>query len=106
MFAAEFEPFDEDNRRRSTRAPVSFDAALKHDGLSRTLCTVVNISLHGVRLQTYSPLKRGMIIWLTLPGLEPAMAEVMWSDDYSAGCEFIRPLDEQSFRRLANIDVR
>ena len=59
MFAAEFEPAETEGRRRSPRAPVSFDAALGQGGLGRTLCTVLDISLHGVRIQTYSALRKG-----------------------------------------------
>jgi hypothetical protein len=100
MIVAEFEPFKQDSRRRSPRAPVSFDAALGQDGLARALCKVVNLSLHGARLQTYSALKRGTTIWLTLPEIGPVAADVMWADDFAAGCQFRKPLDQEAFDRL------
>ena len=101
MFAAEFEPAAHDNRRRSARAPVSLDAKLSKGGLARALCKVVDVSLHGARLQTFSGLRRGMMIWLTLPGLGTVAADVTWADDYAAGCRFKAPLTLGQFEGLA-----
>ena len=63
---------------------------------ARALCRVVDVSVHGVRLQTYSALTRGGTIWLTLPGIGQRAADVMWADDFTAGCQFHQPLDEES----------
>ena len=99
MFAAEFEPAETTSRRRSPRAPVSLDAKIGKAG--RTLCKVVDISIHGARLQTYSSLKKGATIWLTLPEIGQVAADVMWADDYLAGCQFQQPLDPETFEKLA-----
>ena len=101
MFAAEFEQIEKDSRRRSQRAPVSFDARVGQGGIGRTLCRVVDISLHGARLQSYSSLRKGATIWLTLPEIGPVAANVMWADDFIAGCQFQKPLDKDAFERLA-----
>ena len=98
MFAAEFEPAETTSRRRSPRAPVLLDATIGKT--RRTLCKVVDVSIHGARLQTYSALKRGSTIWLTLPVLGSIAADVMWADDFLAGCQFQKPLDIQAFERL------
>ena len=98
MFAAEFEPAVEGSRRRAPRAPVSLDAQIGMTG--RTLCKVVDISRHGARLQTYSALKRGSTIWLMLPTVGLVAADVKWSDDFAAGCQFHKPLDVKSYVRL------
>jgi hypothetical protein len=99
MFAAEFEPAQLD-RRRAPRAPVSLDARLGKGGLDRALCRVVDLSIGGCRLQTYSELRQGTTIWLTLPGLPPVVADVMWTGDFTAGCRFREPLDQDEFDRL------
>ncbi|SEK37380.1 PilZ domain-containing protein [Sphingomonas palmae] len=100
-FAAEFEPAQTQGRRRSPRAPVSFDARLGgQGGMGRTLCKVVDLSLHGCRLQTYSAMKRGQTIWLNLPQIGPIAADVMWADDFTAGCQFHAPLNETAFDEL------
>ncbi len=98
MFAAEFEPAISQGRRRSMRAPVSLDA---HIGkAARTLCKVVDLSIHGARLQTYSALRRGSNIWLTLPHIGQVVAEVMWADDFVAGCQFHTPLTPDIFETV------
>lgn len=104
MFAADFEQAQHDGRRRAPRAPVSFNAGLDGDGgpggMVRALCKVVDISLHGCRLQTYSALRRGSTIWLNLPEIGPVAAEVKWADDFTAGCQFCAALDRASFEAL------
>ncbi|WP_174292130.1 PilZ domain-containing protein [Sphingomonas bacterium] len=100
MFAAEFEPAQNGNRRGAPRAPLSLDAGLGIGGLARTLCKVVDISISGARLQSYSALKKGSTIWLTLPDIGQIAADVMWADDYVAGCQFHRPLDPAAFEDL------
>ena len=101
MFAAEFEPAIT-NRRRVPRAPVSLDAKLGQGGLARALCKVVDLSIHGARLQTYSAMKKGSTIWLTLPGLAPVAADVIWADDFAAGCQFQAPLAAEQFEALTS----
>jgi hypothetical protein len=104
MFAAEFEPAS-NGRRRSARRPVSLDAQMGRGGLARALCRVVDISEHGARLQTFTALKRGAVIWLTLPGVGHHTAEVKWADDFTAGCEFQEPLTPEQFAVLVERDT-
>ena len=84
--------------RRALRAPVSLDAQIGK--AHRTLCKVVDLSLHGCRLQTYSAMKKGQTIWLNLPTIGPVAANIMWADDYLAGCQFQTPLNEDAFTAL------
>lgn len=100
MFAAEIEPAVQDGRRRSPRSPVSLDAKIGLGGLGRALCKVVGLSIHGARLQTYSALKRGACIWLTLPGVGQVAADIMWADDFAAGCQFRSPLQPAMLDKL------
>ncbi|WP_425229681.1 PilZ domain-containing protein [Sphingomonas sp.] len=88
------------DRRRSPRAPVSLDARLGRGGLERALCKVVDLSMHGARVQSYSGMKKGSTIWLTLPGIAPVAADVMWAEDYVAGCQFRVPLTVEQFEGL------
>jgi hypothetical protein len=100
-FAAEFEPALGLGRRRSMRAPVSLDARIGRGGLDRALCRVIDVSLHGAKLQTYSTIRQGTSIWLSLPRLGPQAARVVWANDFEAGLEFIIPLSEDQFELLA-----
>lgn len=105
MFAADFEPAQTSGRRRSPRAPVSFDARIGQGGMGRTLCKVVDLSLHGCRLQTYSAMRKGETIWLNLPKAGPVAADVMWADEYVAGCQFREPLATDVFEAIAGPDA-
>ncbi|WP_188054954.1 MULTISPECIES: PilZ domain-containing protein [unclassified Sphingosinithalassobacter] len=100
MFAAEVEPAEGLGRRRSSRAPVSLDARIGRGGLDRALCKVTDLSMHGARLQTYSALKAGSMVWLTLPNVGHCAARVVWADDFEAGCEFRNPLPVEAFEAL------
>lgn len=104
MFAAEFEPAVVTTRRRSPRAPVSLDAQLGKGGLGRALCKVVDLSMHGVKIQTYGALKRDSMLWLTIPTLGARAVRVMRSDDYEAGCEFLDPLTQAEFDAVVELD--
>jgi hypothetical protein len=99
-FAAEFEPALSDGRRRSPRAPVSLDVKIGRGGFDRALCRVTDLSMHGCRLQTYSELKLGALIWLTLPGVGPWATKVVWADNFAAGCEFQNSLSLAAFEDL------
>jgi hypothetical protein len=103
LFAAEIEPAEPLGRRRAPRTPVSLDAKIGRGGLDRTLCKVTDLSVHGCRLQTYSALRRGAMIWVTLPGVGPRIAHVRWADDYEAGCEFEAPLTHDLYASLVEV---
>lgn len=100
LFNAEYEPAEVLGRRRAPRSPVSLDAKIGRGGLDRTLCKVTDLSIHGARIQTYSALKKGAVIWLTLPRIGQVAATVRWADDFEAGCEFQSPLDKALYESL------
>ncbi|MBX3564489.1 MAG: PilZ domain-containing protein [Sphingomonas sp.] len=101
-FAAEYEPAENLGRRRSPRAPVSLDARIGRGGLDRTLCKVTDISLHGAGIQTYSELRLGNMIWLSLPKIGHVAAKVVWVGDFEAGVEFQEPLTTEAFEILTS----
>ncbi|MCM8731434.1 PilZ domain-containing protein [Hephaestia sp. GCM10023244] len=105
MLAAEIEPADVPGRRRSTRAAVALDVRVTRDGLGRALCRVVDLSRHGARLETYSAIKPGTTIWLTLPHIGEVAADIAWAADFIAGCEFHHPLTQAAFDTLVDLDA-
>ncbi|MBO9711916.1 PilZ domain-containing protein [Sphingomonas sp.] len=100
--AAEYEPAAALGRRRSVRAPVSLDARVGRGGLDRALCRIVDLSLHGARLRSYSELVGGSHIWLSIPKLGQRAARVAWADGFEAGLEFVMPLREDEFEMLTS----
>lgn len=95
-FAAEFEPAESPG----LRPPVSLDARIGRGGLNRALCKVIDLSVNGARLQTYSELRAGVMIWLALPKIGHCAARVVWAHDFEAGPEFEHPLASQDFEAL------
>ncbi len=77
-----------------------FCSPVGQGGIGRTLCLVANLSLRRP-LQSYSALHKGMTISLTLPEVGPVAADVMWADDFLAGCRFHNSLDKQVVEQLA-----
>jgi hypothetical protein len=105
LFAAEFEPAAAGKKRRP-RASVTLNARLGQSGLDRTLCKVVDLSPEGARLQAYSELRAGSMIWLTLPLVGKVSALIKWARDFEAGCQFHAPLDVAQFDELVALAGR
>jgi len=89
--------------RGFSRAPVSLDAKLGRGGLDRTLCRITDLSPQGARIDTYSALKRGTVIWLTIPGAGTIAATIKWADDFQAGCSFHTPLPDHLYEALVEV---
>jgi hypothetical protein len=83
-------------KRRSPRSPVDMPAHFTSGESWRSVCKVGDISCHGARLETYSALPQGAIIWIQLPAHPARRAEVVWSNDFTAACKFDDPLDAAS----------
>lgn len=77
------------------------DTDMDRGGLARALCRVLDISIHGAKLQTYTALRRGSDIWLRLPQVGEVTARVVWATDFAAGCQFQTPLAPEAFEILA-----
>ena len=97
MFSADFEAA-KTGQRGAARSAIGLDAEL--DRLHRTLCRVSDISVSGARLRTYSALKVGSVIWLTLPLVGRVSATVKWADEYNSGCQFAEPLEPAMIEAL------
>lgn len=97
MFSADFEAAKA-GKRRDRRTPVALNVEIRH--LGRALCKVVDISVHGARLITYSGLNVGTTIRLRLPLIGEVEAVVKWADDFNAGCQFTKPLPADALQYL------
>lgn len=97
MFSADFETA-KTNKRGAARSALGLNAEIY--GARRTLCRVSDISLSGARLRTYSGLKVGSVIWLTLPVVGRVSATVKWADEYNSGCQFAKPLSSETLDSL------
>ncbi|MDF8333840.1 PilZ domain-containing protein [Novosphingobium cyanobacteriorum] len=58
----------------------------------RLAAQTIDLSCHGLRLSGMERFRVGDTVWITLPGLEPRRANVVWAERFQAGCEFAEPL--------------
>ena len=68
----------------------------------RLAAQILDLSRHGLRLAGMERLRAGECVWITLPGLPPRQAKVMWVDRFEAGCAFVEPLHEAVFDAIVS----
>jgi hypothetical protein len=80
--------------RRSTRVDLVFMAQLRESGAGagRFAVTIKDMSVQGFRFETSFGLQADTRVWLTIPGLAPLEAEIMWKDGLSYGGKFAAAL--------------
>ncbi len=71
---------------------MSFPASLREFGATKFSIDVRDLSISGFRCDTSFTLKTGGRVWLTIPGIEPLEAQVMWRDQFQYGFAFTSPL--------------
>jgi hypothetical protein len=77
------------------RAAVQFRA-----GARRSQVTVSDLSTHGARISFAHVLRAGDQFYLKLPVIEAIEAEVVWVDQFEAGCKFMRPIHPAMFETV------
>lgn len=82
--------------RRSERRVVNVRVQYRRR-VARLGAAAVDLSRHGLRLDCSDRLEVGETVWVTLPGLEPRRAIVMWTEGFQAGCAFPEPLHPAVF---------
>lgn len=91
---------DGERERVAQRAAIDMDVGLREMGSTRISARILDLSTHGFRAETLSRLCPRTSVWLTLPGLAPQLARVVWSDGSLAGCQFVAPLHPAVFAQV------
>ena len=105
-FAAEIDTERDFVRRSAQRAPVSLRTGFRKRGSQRTQVDVVDLSATGFQVDAPMALLPGTDVWITIPGIEPKSARVVWADGFRAGCEFHAPFHESVFERIVQLNSR
>lgn len=87
-------------QERGERRPTKLDVAVREFGHTRMGASVLDVSVSGCKVETNSPLRVGTQVWVTLPGLRPQAARVIWTRGYTSGCRFAVPLHQAVFDTL------
>lgn len=72
------------------RSPVI--AATYRRGVLRAKATLSELTCRTARIDSMENLKEGMLVWITLPGIEARPAIVDWTSGFTAGLRFEAPL--------------
>lgn len=93
---AAFDSFQPEEVRRSVRGTL-VARVLYRRTVQRVDATTLDLSCHGLRLRAKELIAADETLWITLPGLPPRRARVVWvregEDGFSeAGCNFVEPL--------------
>ncbi|WP_298173513.1 PilZ domain-containing protein [Novosphingobium sp.] len=94
--AAELPEQRPQQERQSERRPLMVRVQYRRS-IVRLAAQILDLSCHGLRLAGMERLRVGESVWITLPGLPPRQAKVVWVDRFEAGCAFIEPLHEAVF---------
>lgn len=81
-------------RRRAPRAALRLSATIREPGRSRTQVRVIDISVHGCRIEATLGLSPDSWVLLSIAGLETQYSRVVWQCHEFAGLEFGTPLSE------------
>jgi hypothetical protein len=87
-------------RDRERRMAARFPASLRARGCHGAPIRVLDISITGFKALVEVRLYVGDLVWLTLPGLEPRQASVIWTEMYQLGCRFAEPLHQAVLETL------
>ena len=98
MSAQQLKP-DALTQRRSERQQIAVQVQYKRK-VARLVARALDLSVHGLRISGLERLREGEVVWITLPGLEPRHATVVWSDQFEAGCAFVEPLHPAVFEAV------
>lgn len=82
--------------RQSERRPLMVRVQYRRS-VVRLAAQILDLSQHGLRLSLMERMRIGDSVWITLPGLPPRQAKVVWVDRFEAGCAFVEPLHAAIF---------
>jgi hypothetical protein len=85
--------------RRSERQQIGVQVQYKRK-VVRLVAKAIDLSVHGLRISGMERLREGEVVLITLPGLEPRHATVVWSDQFESGCAFAEPLHPAVFEAV------
>ena len=92
MLTAEIELATGAEHRTTERRAFDTFVGLREMGFHKRSARILDISTEGFRIESSSRLTQHAAVWLTLPGLAPQLARVMWVSNWIAGCRFLTPL--------------
>lgn len=88
--------------RSAPRVALNIPGTLRPSGVTGFAVRVTNLSLTGFGCEATTGMPKGARCWLTLPGLAPLQAEVVWNDGRTVGCAFSNVLNRAILDSILN----
>ena len=88
-------------QRGAARVDTELKAEVRRDGTTRVPGIVTDMSITGFRVRSHEKLPLGGTVWVRIDPLAPLMAQVVWTQQYIAGCTFAAPLHPAVLDHLA-----
>jgi hypothetical protein len=80
--------------RSAVRIKLRIPASLRPSGYPGFSVVVNSLSLSGFSAEALTGMKAGTRVWLSLPGLSPLQAEIIWNDGTVVGAAFHNLLNQ------------
>ena len=87
-------------RRRANRAALNLSATMRDGSRSKARVRVIDVSTHGCRMESTTPVTDDSWIWLNVANLESQYCRVAWHCEEFVGLEFEKPLAESVLEKL------
>lgn len=88
--------------RSAPRIVLNIPAQLRPSGVTGFTVHVTNLSLSGFACEATTGMPAGARCWLSLPGLAPLQAEVIWNNGQTVGCAFSNVLNRSVLDAILN----
>ena len=88
--------------RRAERVPIGAEIGLRRSFAHRCPVELIDLSVHGARVDVIERVQPGERLFVSLPGIETIEAAARWNSDFVAGVEFARPLHPAVFEMLCS----
>jgi hypothetical protein len=88
------------NPRKSARVGVSGEVTLRRPGKSNYRVRAFDASFDGCKLEFIERPEVGEALWVKFEGMELLEARVCWTEGFTAGVEFKKPLHPAVFELL------
>jgi len=94
-----------DERRRETRVPTRYEAALQSSRGELEAAMLADVSLHGCCISTQAPwIRQGSFVSVGLGEFPKLAAVVRWVREGAAGMEFLHPIPSARYEWHELID--
>ena len=88
--------------RKSARLAIGAEVRLRRSGQHNYVVQVFDLSREGCKLEFVERPKLDETVWVKFDGLEALEATVCWTEHFSAGIEFARPIHAAVFDSLVS----